>query len=212
MARKVCADHCTGRAHMARPSLSRPRSRDAQTRVPQPNDPRSHATSTAYLTKRLHERDLGRGVAAAQFTLNNISIDGSTQPPNPGCERKATKITMACCGDTSGHVSIHARARRATCESCALQCARGFQSTPARGGRLVWSCDEPVKTKVSIHARARRATALSTREQVCSVFQSTPARGGRRELEAMVLDDSEFQSTPARGGRREQSLALAGTS
>ncbi len=58
----------------------------------------------------------------------------------------------------SACVSIHARARRATCRSTCCRSMTMFQSTPARGGRHV----------------------LVASSMCRQMFQSTPARGGRR--------------------------------
>ncbi len=55
-----------------------------------------------------------------------------------------------------------------------------FQSTPARGGRLV-------------------APDYGWKDYM---FQSTPARGGRRDVQILCGARCPFQSTPARGGRQ----------
>jgi len=54
---------------MARPGLCRPRSRNQETQISQLNDLRSYAGSTAYLTRKLRERDLGRDLDGAKITL-----------------------------------------------------------------------------------------------------------------------------------------------
>src|SRR5579863_1221586 len=54
---------------MARPGLCRPRSRNQETQISQLNDLRSYAGSTAYLTRKLRERDLGRDLEGAKITL-----------------------------------------------------------------------------------------------------------------------------------------------
>jgi hypothetical protein len=63
------SDHCSRRATVARSRLSRARSRNAQTRLPQSNN---LWLAKAYLTRRLHERDLSRGVEGLQVTVDKF--------------------------------------------------------------------------------------------------------------------------------------------
>ena len=121
-------------------------------------------------------------------------------------------------------VSIHARTRRATPSIVSRKSASEFQSTPARGGRLVGRVafiggkgfnPRPhaagdlidrdglrLIDRVSIHARTRRATSTVKAYGSSTVFQSTPARGGRHSGCLHEFRVALFQSTPARGGRR----------
>ena len=80
-----------------------------------------------------------------------------------------------------------------------------FQSTPARGGRLLALRHARRRQRVSIHARTRRATAAGkTTPTPGARFQSTPARGGRPGFPRRNRGGFWFQSTPARGGRPTQ--------
>ena len=78
-------------------------------------------------------------------------------------------------------VSIHARTRRATAVKGFNRAAKGFQSTPAHGGR---------------HFAVFGRVAFG-------MFQSTPAHGGRLSAWVVCRSSFQFQSTPAHGGRHK---------
>ena len=165
--------------------------------------------------------------------------DASVAGGSPGRQRFNPRPREA--GDDHGcyrevgreHVSIHARARRATPRGCfsqdtgpcfnprpreagdhefVLVCGEltKFQSTPARGGRRFNVASFSTRVCVSIHARARRATFPPLFPGFClERFQSTPARGGRLRDDTLAAVDTEV-SIHARA--RRATLRWAGAS
>ncbi len=119
------------------------------------------------------------------------------------------------------YVSIHAPAWGATPPTATVTTAKGFQSTPPRGGRLRWltqystsQCFNPRPRVggdsvapgpippgcVSIHAPAWGATAWEMRKLFQLMFQSTPPRGGRLRSCTRCFVLACFNPRPRVGG------------
>ena len=75
-----------------------------------------------------------------------------------------------------------------------------FQSTPPRGGRLLYSSGDPDLWVISIHAPARGATTPTSGNDWSRRFQSTPPRGGRLDVLASWKAEIDFNPRPREGG------------
>ena len=81
-----------------------------------------------------------------------------------------------------------------------------FQSSPARGGRVLTIACKVSRTAVCFNPHPPEVGGCSRsrwRLKSCHQFQSSPARGGRVLVLLAIhgLDCHQFQSSPARGGR-----------